>query len=104
MSRCFLALSLLAAEQPATETPAAPPAVEDVLPAGAPKDDYLFVGWCYGTLRAYLDLHDRVMPEVTRIEVATYRPPGRRSCPTTLRSTPTSTRTAGGNWPSTRRR
>jgi hypothetical protein len=29
------------------------------------QDDYQFVGWCYGALRGYLDLHDEVMPEVT---------------------------------------
>jgi hypothetical protein len=53
----------------------APP--EDRFPAGAPHDDYQFVAWCYGSLRGYLDLHDQVMPEVTRIE-STYRPPDRK--------------------------
>ena len=62
--------------------PAATPAAEeappeDRLPAGAPHDDYQFVAWCYGSLRGYLDLHDQVMPEVTRIE-STYRPPDRK--------------------------
>ena len=57
---------------PAAEAPAEPP-----YPAGAPHDDYQLVGWCYGVLRGYLDLHDRVMPEVTRIET-TFRPPGRK--------------------------
>jgi hypothetical protein len=33
------------------------------------------VAWCYGTLRGYLDLHDEVMPEVTRIENQ-FRKPG----------------------------
>ena len=63
---------------PADAAPAAgetPP--EDRIPAGAPRDDYQFVAWCYGSLRAYLDLHDQVMPEVTRIESA-FRPPGRK--------------------------
>jgi hypothetical protein len=50
---------------------------EDRFPAGAPHDDYQFVAWCYGSLRAYVDLHDQVMPEVTRIE-STYRPPDRK--------------------------
>lgn len=62
---------------PATQVVAPPPAaapVEDRLPTGAPRDDYLFVGWCYGALRGYLDLHDQVMPEVTRIESAFRRP------------------------------
>jgi hypothetical protein len=62
-----------AAQAPAPEaTPA-----EDRFPAGAPHDDYQFVSWCYGSLRGYLDLHDQVMPEVTRIET-TFRPPGRK--------------------------
>jgi hypothetical protein len=68
-----------AAEQPADAAPPAeaeaPP--EDRFPAGAPHDDYQFVAWCYGNLRAYLDLHDQVMPEVTRIE-STFRPPDRK--------------------------
>lgn len=71
------ALALLAqgaAEPPPPATAAAAPA-EDRLPAGAPKDDYRFVAWCYGTLRGYLDLHDEVMPEVTRIE-SEFRRPG----------------------------
>jgi hypothetical protein len=72
---------LLGAESPPAE--AAPPAADespapvDRIPAGAPHDDYGFVAWCYGSLRGYLDLHDQVMPEVTRIET-TYRPPGRK--------------------------
>ncbi len=61
--------------------PAAAPAEEappeDRFPTGAPHDDYQFVAWCYGSLRGYLDLHDKVMPEVTRIE-STYRPPDRK--------------------------
>jgi len=61
------------ADAPAT---AAAPAAE-AFPAGAPHDDYPFVAWCYGNLRGYLDMHDEVMPEVTRIE-STYRPPGRK--------------------------
>ena len=70
------ALSMFLAGQP--EPPAAPAAaapVEDRLPTGAPSEDYPFVAWCYGSLRGYLDLHDQVMPEVTRIEGA-YRKPG----------------------------
>lgn len=66
------------APQPAaTEAPApaAQPAPEDRLPTGAPRDDYQFVGWCYGALRGYLDMHDEVMPEVTRIE-GQFRKPG----------------------------
>jgi hypothetical protein len=60
---------------PAADVPAATP--EPDFPPGAPRQDYPFVAWCYGNLRAYLELHDEVMPEVTRIE-STYRPPGRK--------------------------
>lgn len=61
--------------QPAPAAEGVPP--EDRIPAGAPHEDYPFVAWCYGSLRAYLDLHDKVMPEVTRIE-SSFRPPGRK--------------------------
>jgi hypothetical protein len=69
------------AAEPALASGAAPLAAsapaKDRLEPGAPKDDYQFVAWCYGSLRAYVDLHDQVMPEVTRIE-STYRRPGRK--------------------------
>ena len=86
MAPIALALFLFL-QGPPTADPAAAPAPdaaqpadiapEDRWPPGAPHDDYPFVAWCYGSLRAYLDLHDQVMPEVTRIE-STYRPPGRK--------------------------
>ena len=68
------------AEAPAApvEAPAAAPKpAEEAFPPGAPHEDYPFVAWCYGNLRGYLDMHDEVMPEVTRIE-STYRPPNRK--------------------------
>ena len=86
MSALPLILALLAAQ----EAPAAPPqdpapaasteAPVDPLadmpfPAGAPRDDYGFVGWCAGALGGYLELHDKVLPDVTRIEAA-FRKPG----------------------------
>jgi len=96
MAPIALALALFLQSQPApAEAPTtdpgallgAPPAAEkiadevpapqDRFPAGAPHDDYQFVAWCYGNLRAYLDLHDQVMPEVTRIE-SSFRPPDRK--------------------------
>jgi hypothetical protein len=89
MSALAIALSFFLQAQPAVE-PAPPSAAaaeaptppdaapaEDPWPAGAPHDDYQLVAWCYGALRGYLDLHDQVMPEVTRIET-TFRPPGRK--------------------------
>jgi len=69
-----LALFAQAPEAAAPATEAAAPA-EDRLPAGAPRDDYQFVAWCYGALRGYLDMHDEMMPEVTRIE-SQFRKPG----------------------------
>src|SRR6478672_6513572 len=82
-----LALALFLQAQPAAADatqpaePPAPPAAgapaEPPYPRGAPRDDYQLVAWCYGALRGYLDLHDEVMPEVTRIET-TFRPPGRK--------------------------
>lgn len=81
------ALALLAQDTPAAapegppSTPAAPAAqtqgaqAEERWPTGAPREDYPFVAWCYGALRGYLDMHDEVMPEVTRIEKQ-FRKPG----------------------------
>jgi hypothetical protein len=76
----FAALALFLADQPAADAaPATPPEASAAsgFPPGAPHDDYQFVGWCYGALRGYLDLHDQVMPEVTRIE-SEFRKPGTR--------------------------
>jgi hypothetical protein len=79
MSPLFLALSLFLQPAETAVQPAAPQAQagEDAprLPAGAPAEDYPFVSWCYGALRGYIDLHDEVMPEVTRIE-SEFRKPG----------------------------
>jgi hypothetical protein len=82
-----LALLLFLADQPAAAEAAAPappaeaaapapeaPVPEAPWPTGAPRDDYQLVAWCYGVLRGYLDMHDEVMPEVTRIEREFRRP------------------------------
>jgi len=74
-----LAVALLAADAPAVQEAAAaaepaPAPAEMALPTGAPREDYQFVAWCYGALAGYLELHDQVMPEVTRIESAWRRP------------------------------
>jgi hypothetical protein len=75
-----LAASLFLAEASAAPVATAPPApaaaaAETPTPQGAPTDDYQFVAWCYGLLGGYLELHDEVMPEVTRIE-SEFRRPG----------------------------
>jgi|GEM_PF-821099 len=72
----FLQAQPAAADAPAPAPDASPPPADRYLP-GAPHDDYQFVAWCYGSLRGYMDLHDQVMPEVTRIE-KTFRPPDRK--------------------------
>jgi hypothetical protein len=92
MSALIFALALFAAQDqaaaPAAPAPteAAPPAPAEAAPAtpaepeelpyppGAPKDDYGLVSWCYGALAGYLELHDKMIPEVTRIENAFRRP------------------------------
>jgi len=79
MSALLIALALFAQDPvAAAPAPAAAPAASEELPwpAGAPRDDYGLVAFCHGALKGYLELHDQVMPEVTRIET-TYRPPGR---------------------------
>ncbi len=76
MTALAIALALFAqAPEAAAPPPEAPAAAEDRLPNGAPRDDYQFVAWCYGALRGYLDMHDEMMPEVTRIETQ-FRKPG----------------------------
>jgi hypothetical protein len=65
----LLALALLAQDAPVSTAPTAsapPPRTQPA--ATAPTDDYGYVGWCYGALGGYVDLYDRVLPEVTRIE------------------------------------
>ncbi len=86
MAPIALVLALFMQAQPAAADASAPasdaPAAAEAQPAdrylpGTPHDDYQFVAWCYGSLRGYMDLHDQVMPEVTRIE-KTFRPPDRK--------------------------
>ena len=65
----LLALALMAQDAPVSTAPIAsapPPRTQPA--ATAPTDDYGYVGWCYGALGGYVELYDRVMPEVTRIE------------------------------------
>jgi hypothetical protein len=41
---------------------------EAPFPAGAPTDDYGFLGWCYGALSGHVDLYGQVLGQVRRIE------------------------------------
>jgi hypothetical protein len=83
MAPYLLALALLLQDGPAaavvSDGPLATaiPRKQDVAPlpiqggaVTAPTDDYGYVGWCYGAISAYVDLYDRAMPEVIRIERA----------------------------------
>jgi hypothetical protein len=65
----LLALALIAQDAPVSTAPAptAPPP-RTTPSATPPTDDYGYVGWCYGALGGYVELYDKVMPEVTRIE------------------------------------
>ncbi|HEY2482398.1 MAG TPA: hypothetical protein VGI30_09415, partial [Caulobacteraceae bacterium] len=56
-----LALSLMAAD-------AAPPPEGEPLPSGAPKQDYPLAAWCYGALSEYLDVYERVKPDLIAID------------------------------------
>lgn len=75
MTPLALVVSLFLAQAANASAPAATATEPEApRPVGAPADDYQFVAWCYGALAGYLDLHDEVMPEVTRIESAWRRP------------------------------
>jgi hypothetical protein len=57
----ILALSLLASD-------ATPAPVGEPLPSGAPQRDYPLAAWCYGALSEYLDVYDRVKPDLITID------------------------------------
>ena len=60
----MLALALMAADAPA---PANPPQGEP-LPSGAPTQDYPLTAWCYGAMSEYLDIYERVKPDLKAID------------------------------------
>ncbi len=81
MSALPLILALMLAQETAAPPPPAPaaevaadPMGDMPYPVGAPHDDYGLVGWCAGALGGYLELHDKVLPEVSRIEAAFQKP------------------------------
>ena len=41
----------------------------DVIPKGAPSDDYEFVAWCAGILSGHMELFGRVKPELDDLRV-----------------------------------
>src|SRR5438034_3135355 len=58
----LLALSLLASTATADTGGGEP------LPPGAPTEDYELTGWCYGALGEYLDIYDKVKPDLIAID------------------------------------
>jgi len=58
----ILALALLASDAPAPSAPGEP------LPPGAPTEDYALAGWCYGALGEYLQIYDKVKPDLIDID------------------------------------
>lgn len=99
MAPLLLALALMLQDAPAEASPSADTPSADTSPADAPPadapmatavprkqsaaplpiqggavtaptDDYGYVGWCYGAISSYVELYDRAMPEVIRIERA----------------------------------
>ena len=60
----MLALALMAADAP---PPGSPPQGEP-LPAGAPTQDYPLTAWCYGAMSEYLDIYERVKPDLKAID------------------------------------
>ena len=57
----LFALSLMASDP-------APAPEGEPLPPGAPTQDYPLAAWCYGALSEYLDVYDRVKPDLRAID------------------------------------
>ncbi|MDO9223728.1 MAG: hypothetical protein Q7U20_08475 [Caulobacter sp.] len=83
MAPYLLVLALLLQDAPAAPPPSdgpmatAVPRKQEAAPlpiqggvVTAPTDDYGYVGWCAGAIASYVELYDRAMPEVIRIERA----------------------------------
>jgi len=60
----IFALALMAADPPA----AANAPQGEPLPAGAPTEDYPLTAWCYGAMSEYLDIYERVKPDLKAID------------------------------------
>ena len=69
----LLALTVLAsgpesALPPTTTTVAVANSSNDDVPPGAPKDDYLFVSWCYGAMDESISVYQSIIPELKAID------------------------------------
>ena len=60
----LMTLAMLGADTP----PAPPPTGGEPLPAGVPTDDYPLTAWCYGAMSEYLDIYERVKPDLRAID------------------------------------
>ena len=58
-----LALALMAAQAPPPQAGGGEP-----LPPGAPTDPYQLTAWCYGAMSEYLDVYERVIPDLRAID------------------------------------
>ena len=56
------------AVDPAPSSAAAPADPGEPLPPGAPTAPYELSAWCYGALGEYLDIYDRVKPDLRAID------------------------------------
>jgi hypothetical protein len=63
----MLGLASPSLSQTAKPAPAAAAEATDDLPAGAPRDDYEFVGWCAGALTGHMALYEQVQPTLKQI-------------------------------------
>ncbi|MBI5942680.1 MAG: hypothetical protein HY859_19940 [Caulobacterales bacterium] len=84
MAPLLFALALILQDAPAEAAPSPDAPMATAVPrkqaaaplpiqggaVSAPTDDYGYVGWCYGAISSYVELYDRAMPEVIRIERA----------------------------------
>src|SRR5665213_2535684 len=60
-----LALALLASQFPPPQAPGG-----ESLPPGAPTQPYELTAWCYGAMSEYLDIYERVKPDLRAIDKA----------------------------------
>jgi hypothetical protein len=56
------------APAPASTSMAAPADPGEPLPPGAPTQPYELSAWCYGALSEYLDIYERVIPDLRAID------------------------------------
>lgn len=79
MAATLLALALLLADPASADAPvstraadaALPNPAADLLPQGAPEDDFGFVAWCHGVLSGHMDLAVRVQDKLPLDEAQT---------------------------------